>query len=66
MKDPRRGIVKVFSATMQRDRDALGEKVTAWLRDQRALQVDEIRTLQSSDSQFHCITIIVIGTDGGS
>ena len=56
-----RTIIKVFSATMARERETLGEQVTEWLRDQRSLTVTEIRTLQSSDSQFHCITIIVFG-----
>ena len=50
---------KVFSATKPRERDELGERVTAWIRrhpDYR--MVDKIVT-QSSDSQFHCITITV-------
>lgn len=55
-------IVKVFSATMHRDRDVLGEAVTMWMRDQPSLVVQEIRTMQSSDNQFHCVTVIVIGT----
>jgi hypothetical protein len=56
-------IVKVFSATMHKEREVLGEKVTTWLRspEQAKLHIDEIRTLQSSDSEFHCTTIIVLG-----
>ena len=53
-------IVKVFSATKAVDRDALGERVTAWLRDQPQLFYPEIRTLLSSDSEFHCLVITVI------
>lgn len=55
-------IIKVFAATMARDRDTLGETATAWMRDLPTFQLTEIRTHQSSDSSFHCVTIIVIGT----
>jgi hypothetical protein len=49
--------VKVFTATKARDREMLGEAVTRWLADNpRARVVDKIVT-QSSDSQFHCLTI---------
>ena len=48
--------VKVFSATLARDRENLGERVTAWLRQGRKEVVDKIVT-QSSDSEFHCLTI---------
>jgi hypothetical protein len=50
--------VKVFSATMVRDREGLGERVTQWLRKSKVEIVDKIVT-QSSDSEFHCITITV-------
>lgn len=56
-------VVKVFSATMHKDRDALGEHVTRWLRAQPNLVVTEIRTLLSSDESFHCLAIIVIGAE---
>lgn len=50
--------VKVFSATKARDRDALGKKVTEWILDQKPLiQRTEVR--QSSDSEFHCLSIVV-------
>lgn len=49
--------VKVFSATKAKDREILGEQITQWLRRQRNIElVDKIVT-QSSDSEFHCITI---------
>lgn len=56
-----RPIIKVFSATMAREREGLGDAVTNWLRENRHIEVVEVRTMQSSDEQFHCITIIVIG-----
>jgi len=49
--------VKVFTATKAREREALGEVITRWLADNpRARVVDKIVT-QSSDSQFHCLSI---------
>jgi len=49
--------VKVFSATMARDRDGLGDQITAWIQaNPTKLVVDKIVT-QSSDNQFHCIAI---------
>ena len=58
--------VKVFSATMAHDRDALGDKVTAWIAQQSARPdfelVDTVIT-QSSDEAFHCIAITVFYVD---
>lgn len=50
--------VKVFSATKANDRAVLGEMVTDWLRTSDVEIVDKIVT-QSSDSEFHCITITI-------
>ncbi len=58
---PLRHVIKVFSATMARDREVLGDVVTEWLQANHAkIEVDEIRTMQSSDEAFHCVTIIVL------
>jgi hypothetical protein len=51
--------VKVFSATMLRDRAELGEKVTAWLNANSAVSVVDVVVSQSSDAQFHCVSICV-------
>lgn len=52
--------LKVFSATMYQDRDQLGEKVTEWIAaNQKMVDIVEIEQLQSSDDNFHCVTIIV-------
>ncbi len=56
-------VMKVFSSTMHRDRDALGERVTDWLRSNAKLKINEIRTLQSSDTEFHCVTVVVIAEE---
>ena len=58
--------VKVFSATMARERETLGERITEWLRAHPELQlVDRVLT-QSSDDEFHClsITLFLAGNPG--
>jgi hypothetical protein len=49
--------VKVFSATMAPDRDALGDKVTNWLRTHPGLEIVDTIVTQSSDEAFHCLAI---------
>jgi len=50
--------VKVFSATKQKDRDELGEQVTRWLADRQGkIQIVDKVVTQSSDKEFHCLTI---------
>ena len=52
--------VKVFSATKAKEREALGEVMTAWLRRMEGeVEVVDTRVIQSSDQQFHCLTIVV-------
>jgi hypothetical protein len=49
--------VKVFSATMAREREALSDQINEWLQANRHLEiVDEVVT-QSSDSAYHCFTV---------
>ena len=49
--------VKVFSATKAKERELLGEMITDWIRTHPSCElVDKIVT-QSSDSEFHCLTI---------
>jgi hypothetical protein len=49
--------MKIFSTTLARDREAMGDNITRWLRDNSQLEmVDKIVT-QSSDKEFHCLTI---------
>jgi hypothetical protein len=49
--------VKVFSATKARDRDVLGEAITEWIRTHQQLEIIDKIVTQSSDSEFHCLTI---------
>ena len=49
--------VKVFSATKARERGRLGEEVTRWMRDNKGVEIVDKIVTQSSDSEFHCLTI---------
>jgi len=50
---------KVFTATKAKDREELGEVLTRWIHNNpRAKILDKIVT-QSSDSEFHCLSITV-------
>ena len=51
--------VRIFSATMFVQRDALGDVVTAWIAANPSLVVTEMVLTQSSDSAFHCVAICV-------
>lgn len=55
--------VKVFSATMAKARDALGEQVTAWLSSVPHREVVDTVVTQSSDEAFHCIAITIFYRD---
>ena len=54
--------VKVFSATKARERDGLGDRITEFLQERKPLIVDKIVT-QSSDKEFHCLTITLFYKD---
>lgn len=49
--------VKVFSATKARERGRLGEEVTQWMRENKGVEIVDKIVTQSSDSEFHCLTI---------
>ena len=49
--------VKVFSATKAREREGLGEQVTSWIRNHQDCEIVDKIVTQSSDSEFHCLTI---------
>jgi len=52
--------VQVFSATKSRDREALGERITHWLRGPgRGAVVIEKVVRQSSDREFHCLSVLL-------
>ena len=49
--------VKVFSATKAKEREGLGELVTEWIRNNAEAEIVDKIVTQSSDSEFHCLTI---------
>lgn len=50
---------KVFTATMAKQRESLGETVTHWLKANRGIEVIDKVVVQSSDAEFHCVTIVI-------
>ena len=52
--------LKVFSATKARDRESLGDVVTEWLRTHPDHQAFYAMVSQSSDAEYHCLTITVL------
>ena len=51
--------VKVFSATKAREREELGEHVTRWIKDNPSARIIDKIVTQSSDREFHCLTITI-------
>jgi hypothetical protein len=50
--------VKVFSTTLARDREVMGENITKWIADQGpGVQIVDKVVTQSSDKEFHCLSI---------
>jgi hypothetical protein len=49
--------VQVFTSTKREERDRLGDKVTDWLASHRDLRLVDKVVTQSSDSEFHCLSI---------
>ncbi len=49
--------MKVFSTTLARDREQMGDNITRWVRDNPQLEIVDKIVTQSSDKEFHCLTI---------
>lgn len=52
-------LVKVFSATKHRERVEMGKRITDWLRDNPTARIVDRTVTQSSDQEFHCLTVIL-------
>ena len=50
--------IKVWSVTKVRDREVIGDVITNWLQESRAIPSETI-ILQSSDSAFHCLSFVM-------
>jgi hypothetical protein len=57
--------VKVFSTTLARDRDVMGETISRWLAAHPDLEILEREVRQSSDKEFHCLTITLFYREKG-
>lgn len=51
--------LQLFSATMVRDREALGARVTEWMQQHPQYEIEDVVITQSSDSEFHCTVVAV-------
>ncbi len=49
--------IKVFSTTLARDREQMGEHITKWIRENPDAEIVDKEVTQSSDKEFHCLTI---------
>ncbi len=49
--------IKVFSTTLARDREQMGENITRWLKDNGGIEIVDKVVTQSSDKEFHCLTV---------
>ena len=49
--------IKVFSTTLARDREMMGENITKWLKENPNAEIVDKVVTQSSDEAFHCIAI---------
>ena len=49
--------VRVFSTTLARDRESMGENITKWLKENSNIEILDKVVTQSSDKEFHCLTI---------
>jgi hypothetical protein len=56
--------VKVFSATKAKERELLGELITDWIRNHPEHEIVDKIVTQSSDSEFHCLTITLFYKHG--
>lgn len=55
-------LVKTFTATMRRDKELLGTKVTAWLKDNPDVHVIDKVVRLSSGKDYHCLTVSLFCT----
>ncbi len=51
--------VKVFSATKAKERDELGTVLTNWIAANPQFEILDRVVTQSSDREFHCLTITI-------
>jgi len=52
-------LVKVFSATKAKDRQAIGDQVTLWIADHPSVRIVKTVVSLTSDMKFHCFSIVL-------
>ncbi len=52
--------VKVFTATKAKERDELGSAITRWLKKNKGVEILKKTTTQSSDNEYHCLTVTLV------
>jgi len=52
--------IKVFTATKTADREMLGERVSEWLSQFPDLPILKKVVVQSSDKEYHCLSIVIM------
>jgi hypothetical protein len=57
--------VKVFSTTLARDREMMGENITKWLVANPSAEIVDKVVTQSSDKEFHCLTVTLFYKEKG-
>lgn len=60
MTESRISLFKVFSATKARDRDALGDRVTAWIQANPGVRILTAIVALTSDYEFHCLSMVLV------
>lgn len=55
--------VRVFSTTLARERENMGENITKWIRENPGVEIVDKVVTQSSDKEFHCLTITLFYRD---
>lgn len=53
-------VYKVFSVTKARDREQVGDRVSAWLETNPQLEIRQAFVRLSSDSAFHCWSLVLV------
>ena len=51
--------IKVFSATKAREREEISDRITDWIAANRNIEITGHEVKQSSDNEFHCLTIVI-------
>ncbi len=52
--------IKVFTATKAKERSTLGDRITEWLRASPPKVIRDVSVTQSSDEEFHCLTVSLL------